>query len=121
MDIPITIQGATREYEHVEAEEEAANTIIDYLGVDKSLFKYVKPCDDYSTIKYKEFDLFRIKYTDKAKWIKTLMPTEIRKKHIDDPLFDAEKNKNRVFWKSNINDLHDYKDVLLDTIEIISK
>lgn len=118
MDKFITIQGATQEYEHVATEIEAANTIIDDLGIDKSLFKYVKPCDDYSTIQYKGFDFIRIKYTDNSKWIRIPMTTEMRKKYMDDPLFDAEKNKNKVMWKSTIKDLRDYKDILLEVIEI---
>lgn len=119
MDKMITIIGATQEYEHIDAEIEAANTIIDDLGIDKTLFKYVKPCEDYSTIKYiDDVDLFRIKYTDNAKWIKVYMPPELKKKYMDDPLFDAEKKKTGVFWKSNINDLHDYKDIILEGIEI---
>ena len=122
MDKIITIQGATQEYAHVDAEIETANTIIDDLGIDKTLFKYVKPCEDYSTIQYiDDVDLFRIKYTDNAKWIKVYMPPELKKKYMDDPLFDAEKKKTGVFWKSNINDLHDYKDIILEGIEIRNK
>lgn len=117
-DVKITIQGSTKEYNHVDTEIEAANIIIDDLGLDKSLFKYVKPCDDYSTIRYddEEVDLFRIKYTDRSKWIQVLMTTEMRNKYKDNPLFEVEKNKNKVFWKSNIKDLHDYKDIILEGI-----
>lgn len=115
----ITIIGATREYEHVDAEIDAANTIIDDLGIDKSLFKFVKPCEDYSTVRYndEEIDLFRIKYSDRTKWIGILTTPDIRKKYNDDPLFEAQKNKNKVMWKSNIKNLHDYKDILLELIE----
>lgn len=120
MDIPITIIGATREYEHVEAEKEAADIILDDLGLDKSLFKYVKPCVDYSTIQYRDDDLFRIKYTDRAKWIQIPVPNDMREKYKDDPLFEAQKKKNVLMWKSNITDLHDYKDLLLGTIEEIN-
>lgn len=114
----IIIQGKTQEYEHVDTEIEAANTIINDLGIDKSLFKYVKPCEDYSTIQYKGYDFIRIKYTDKSKWIRIPMTTEMRKKYKDDSLFDAEKNKNKVMWKSNIENLHDYKNILLEVIKI---
>lgn len=115
----ITIIGATKEYEHVDAEIEAANTIIDDLEIDKSLFICVKPCEDYSTVRYnnEEIDLFRIKYTDKSKWIGILTTPDIRRKYIDDPLFEAQRNKNKVMWKSNIKDLHDYKGILLEVIE----
>ena len=116
--INITIQGSTKEYNHVDTEIEAANIIIDDLGIDKSLFNYIKPCEDYSTIQYKGFDLIRIKYTNNSKWIRIPMTTEMRKKYNNDPLFDAEKNKNKVMWKSNIKDLKDYKEILLEVIEI---
>jgi len=115
--INITIQGSTKEYNHVDTEVEAANIIIDDLGIDKSLFNYTKPCEDYSTIQYKGFDLIRIKYTNNSKWIRIPMTTEMRKKYNDDPLFDAEKNKNKVMWKSIIKDLKDYKEILLEVIE----
>lgn len=113
----ITIKGSTQEYKHVNSEKEAADTIIDDLGINKSLFEYVKPCDDYSTIQYKGFDFIRLKYTDKTKWVRIPMTTEMKKKYINNPLFDAEKNKNKVCWKSNIENLLDYKNILLEVIE----
>lgn len=106
-----------KDYDHVESEEKAAAIIIDDLGVDKSLFEYAKPCEDYSTIRYNGFDLFRIKYTNNSKWIRIPMSTDMRKKYKDNPLFEVEQNKNKVVWKSNINDLLDYKDILLEVIE----
>lgn len=118
--ISVVIKGSTQEYEHVDSEMEAANTIIDDLGLDKSLFKYIKPSEDYSTIQYNDYDLFRIKYTERAKWIQILMPNDMRVEYKDDPLFEAQKKKNVLMWKSNINDLHDYKDFLLGAIEEIN-
>lgn len=122
-EVKITIQGSTKEYNHVDTEIEAINTIIDDLGIDRALFKVVKPCDDYSTVRYnnEEIDLFRIKYTDNSKWIGILTTPDIRKKYNDDPLFDAQKNKNKVMWKSNIKDLHDYKDIILEVIDFRDK
>lgn len=114
------IRGATQEYQHVKSEEEAANIIIDDLGLDKSLFEYVKPCKNYSTIKYKDYDLFRIKYTDKSKWLQIFMTNNVLKEYKDNKLFEAEENKNKAFWKSIINDLHDYKELLLKVIEGIN-
>ena len=117
----LNIGGVEQDYEHVKTEEEAAKTIIDDLGIDKSLFEYVKPSQEYSTIRYKGFDLFRIKYTDNTKWIQVPMTTQMRKENMDNPLFDVEKNKNKVFWKSNITNLLDYKDLLLETIDFREK
>ena len=115
------IKGVEQEYEHVKTEEDAANTIIDNLGVDKSLFEYVKPSEEYSTIRYKGIDFFRIKYTENSKWIQIPMSTPMRKANMDNNLFDAEKNKNKVFWKSNINNLLDYKELLLEVIKFRDK
>lgn len=117
----INIKGVEQEYEHVKTEEDAANTIIDNLGVDKSLFEYVKPSEEYSTIRYKGIDFFRIKYTENSKWIQIPMSTPMRKANMDNNLFDAEKNKNKVFWKSNINNLLDYKELLLEVIKFRDK
>lgn len=114
----LTIQGVEQDNEPVESEKEAANTIIDDLGIDKSLFEYAKPSLDYSTIRYKGIDLFRIKYTDNTKWIRIPMTTPMRKRNMNNPLFDAEPNKNKVFWKSDINNLLDYKEYLIEMINI---
>lgn len=119
--VKLNFVGVEQDYEHVKSEEDAANIIIDDLGLDKSLFEYVKPSLDYSTIRYKGFDLFRIKYTENTKWIQLPMTTPMRKANKENPLFDAEMNKNKVFWKSNINNLHDYKELLLETINFREK
>lgn len=119
--VKLNVGGVEQEYEHVKSEEDAANIIIEDLGIDKSLFDYAKPCKDYSTIRYKGFDLFRIKYTDNTKWIRVPMTTKMRKANMDNKLFDAEKNKNKVMWKSDINNLLDYKELLLETIDFREK
>ena len=75
----LNIGGVEQDYDHIKEEEEAANVIIDDLGIDKSMFEYVKPSQEYSTIRYKGFDLFRIKYTDNTKWIQLPMTTQMRK------------------------------------------
>ena len=93
--VKINVGGVEQDYQHIKSEEEAANKIIDDLGIDKSLFEYVKPSQEYSTIRYKGIDLFRIKYTDNTKWIQVPMTTQMRKANMDNPLFDIEKNKNK--------------------------
>ena len=119
--VKLNFSDIDQQHQHVKLEEDAANTIIDDLGIDKSLFEYAKPSDNYSTIRYKGIDLFRIKYTDNTKWIQVPMTKQMRKANMDNPLFDTEKNKNKVFWKSNINNLLDYKDLLLQTIDFREK
>lgn len=115
------IKGGEQEHKHIKSEEDAANTIIADLGVDKSLFEYVKPSESYSTIQYKGVDFFRIKYTDNSKWIQIPMSTPMRKANMENPLFEVEENKNKVFWKSNITNLLDYKDLLLEVIQFRDK
>lgn len=119
--VKLNFSGVEQEYEHVKTEKDAADIIINDLGLDKSLFEYVKPSQEYSTIRYKGFDLFRIKYTANTKWIEVPMTTQMRKVNKNNPLFIAEKNKNKVFWKSYITDLHNYKDLLLETINFREK
>lgn len=116
LNVEFNIVGSEQDYKHVKSEEDAAMIIIDNLGIDKSLFEYVKPCEDYSTIRYKGFDFIRIKYTDNSKWIQIPMTTKMRNANMDNPLFEEEKNKNKVFWKSKIRSLLDYKELLLEVI-----
>lgn len=119
--VSFNIKGVNQ-YDKVESEEEAANIILDDLGVDKSLFRYDKPCKDYSSIKYGDYDFFRIKYTDNTKWIKIpLFSNDIINANIDNPLFEAENNKKSLYWKSTINDLKDYKELLLIAKDFIDK
>lgn len=119
--VEFNIKGVNQ-YDKVESEEEAANKIINDLGLDKSLFRYDKPCKDYSSIKYGDYDLFRIKYTDNTKWIKIpLFDNDTINANIDNPLFEAENNKKSLYWKSQINNLYDYKDLLLKAKDYIDK
>lgn len=69
---------------------------------DASNFKIVKNSDDYSTLQYKNIDIARIKYTDRAKWISIFISGECKKDNINNPLFSKEKNKNKVHWKSDL-------------------
>ena len=117
----IQIIGSTRDYEHNSDEEETANIIIDDLGIDKSLFEYKKSCEDYSTIAYKNFDLFRLKYTNNTRWIKVYINPSYKKEFIDNEIFSAQTNKNQIYWKSNIKSIFDYKEILLKGIKEIDK
>lgn len=69
---------------------------------DANNFKIVKNSDDYSTLQYKNIDIARIKYTDRAKWISIFISDECKKDNINNPLFSKEKNKNKVHWKSDL-------------------
>lgn len=87
-----------------EAECNILNSIKKELSVsfDAINFKIAKNSDDYSTLQYKNIDIARIKYTDRAKWISIFISDECKKDIINNPLFNKEKNKNKVHWKSDL-------------------
>lgn len=113
------VQGLYTNYEHNETEEDICKNIIEDLGVDSSLFSFSKHCKEYTTLKYKDNDIARIKYTSGARWIKILISNDSSKIYMDSPLFDAQQNKRQAFWKSNIKSIYDYKDVLLYAIKSV--
>lgn len=102
---------------HNKTEEKVIESIMNSIGI--SDYTIEKKSDDYTSLLYKERDLFRIKYTDKAQWISILMFPNMRKEFADNELFSAQKNKNQVFWKSNIKNIFDYKEILLEAIKQI--
>lgn len=103
-----------------ENENKVIYAIMDKLGVNSSMYRIEKNSDDYTTLKYKQYDLIRVKFTNNTKWIKILMvDKELKNKYNDDPLFESQKNKNELMWKSIINNIYDYNDILKQVIEKI--
>lgn len=77
-------------------------------------------CKDYTTLKYKDYDIVRLKYGNQAKWIKLFV--QDKKKYINDPLFEAQNNKNELYWKSTLNtieDLDKYINIIKERLEKI--
>ena len=83
-----------------QSEIDLLNKIATDIGI--SDFEIVNNTEDYTTLKYKEYDLVRLKYTDKAKWISLFLTKDDKSSNIDNPLFEVQKNKKQLFWKSNI-------------------
>ena len=77
------------------------NQIAKDIGIEN--FELVNNSEDYTTLKYNDYDLIRLKYTDNAKWISIFLTKEDKSLNIDNILFAAQKNKNQLFWKSDIN------------------
>lgn len=103
-----------------EDENRIIYAILDKLDVDTEMCKIEKNSTDYTTLKYKQYDLLRIKYTNGAKWIKILMANkELKNEYMDNPLFEVQKNKNEIMWKSTINNIDDYIDILNKVIKNI--
>lgn len=71
---------------------------------------------NYTTLKYEDRDLLRLKFSDNTKWITIFIPPKYKKFYMDDLLFAEEKNKNKLQWKSTLNnayDLNNFKDICL--------
>lgn len=107
---------------HNEDEDRVIYSILDKLDINKSYCRIEKNSDDYTTLKYKDYDLIRIKYTTNTQWIKILfIDKELKAKYNDDPLFAAQTKKTELMWKSVINNIYDYNDILKQVVEKIDK
>ena len=86
-------------------EEDICNYFIEKLSSkkDASLFKIEHRSKDYTSLFYGNNNFMRVKYTPLSKWISFSMFGEIAKENMDNPLFDAQKNKNQFQWKSKFN------------------
>lgn len=101
-------------------EAEAINAILEKLNYEGN-FSIKKTSLTYTTLLYKQYDLFRIRVDKNERSIRIFMPPELKDKYIDNKLFTNQKNKNQLYWFSYINNLFDYNDILLDVIEWINK
>lgn len=113
--------GKKQEYENPNAEIEGS-ILTEYAKNFDVETTIVHNCKDYTTLKYKDYDIARLKYGNISKWIQIFILD--RKKYIDNLLFEAQKNKNQIMWKSIINtieDLDKYTDILKETIEKLNK
>ena len=89
-------------------EENAFNIICSFLPTE--LLEYIhieRKSQSYISMLYGENDFLRLKYSDKAKWISLRIPKDIANSNIDNPLFDAQKNKNQFHWRGNLKSLDD--------------
>lgn len=76
-------------------------------------YKIENKSNNYSTLCYLNYDIIRLKYTNKSKWISILLTKDDKKKYINNSLFEQQKNKNQLFWKSIINsDIEVYYDFI---------
>lgn len=97
---------------------ECIRSLLADSGVDPGSVMLVRKSDSYLTIICR-VEIARIKYTERAKWISIQIVDSLRSKYLDSPLFDAQKKKGQLFWKSSINVIDDitteptYRDVLV--------
>lgn len=85
-------------------------------------FSIEKNSNDYTTLKYKLYDLIRVKIGVNSQWISCFMADkELKKKYIDSPLFEMQKNKNQLHWKSKLSNINDYIEIIKTHIDFIDK
>lgn len=112
--ISISIIGANKDLNLNENEADLAATFIECLisaGINGECLSIERKSDDYATIVYHgcewDSDLARFKYTQRAKWIAVPIPESRIEQLKDNPIFDAQKNKRQIMWKSKITTTDD--------------
>lgn len=92
-------------------EEEFYNSILELLSdtIDTSLIRVERRSDAYVSAIYGENNNFlRFKLSDKTKWISIFLTFDDKKDNMDNPLFEAQKNKKQFHWKSKLSNSKDY-------------
>jgi hypothetical protein len=118
MNINLLI-GKKDEYDNPNAEIEE-NILKEYAKNFDVDFTIEHNCQDYTTLKYKEYDVVRLKYGQLSKWIKLFV--QDKQKYMNDPLFETQQNKKELYWKSAINtieDLDKYIEIIKERLEKI--
>ena len=116
--VHIGIQGAGSNYEHVADEDIILNDLIEQLGKPKENFEIQKRAEEYTTLRYKDNDLVRLKYSTGSKWIDIFMSNDLRQQYVDSDLFLANR-KNKLFWRSKLytDDLKEYIDIIKTALD----
>ena len=102
-EIKFANYGEEREINAIPEELQIAEWIINEYP-DESM-RLVRVCDDYVTVKRGDWDIVRLKYTKRAKWL--MFPTleaKQKKHYIDDP-----------------EEVEDFEATIKDSIEIAKK
>lgn len=103
------------------------SVLYDFAKKFDSNLKVVHNSSDYTTLKYKEYDIIRFKYGYsgyKGKWVKIFIVPKYKKKYIDDPLFKEQENKNQLYWKSSIEkigELDKFIDIVKEDIKFVDE
>lgn len=127
MDVEIKIGIIQRkENKNYEIEKKILLNLIEYFNKEykKDNFNIIQNTMDYTTLKYNNFDIVRLKYTNKTKWIKLFLTPSDKYLYINNDLFSAQKNKNEFYWKSllyNEDDIIKYSNIIRNCINYIIK
>lgn len=98
-------------------EKKICEQVIELLSnyYDKDKFGIENRSQDYTSLIFCDNDFFRVKYTDRSRWISIRLAKEDRNE--DDPRFAAQKKKTQLHWKADITsaeDINKFEDVLIN-------
>lgn len=109
MRMEIARHGEKREVEATEGELaffEVIKSILIRAGAKPESVRLIRKSDSYLTVICRG-EIVRFKYTERARWISIQIVDSVRSNYESDSLFDSQKNKGQLFWKSSISDISD--------------
>ncbi|MEE3324177.1 MAG: hypothetical protein VZR33_02495 [Methanosphaera sp.] len=89
--------------------------IIKHLDYDETGFRIVANSSNYTTLYYKLYEIFRLKSGSRSQWLSLNMDGLDRDE--SNPIFDLQKNKNQLFWKSDLRNLDELIPLINQSIE----
>ncbi|USK62273.1 hypothetical protein [Peribacillus asahii] len=123
--IKLSHYGEERDINLNEEETQAVKLIFEMLEdtvIDIDKLKVTRKSDNYATIVLRgndwDFDFVRFKFTNRTKWIALNLSKADRAAYKDDTLFEAQKKKTQIQWKSvlqSIEDLPKYKNLMVNS------
>lgn len=105
-------------------EVDICNLVIELLSekFDKNKFGIEQRADSYLSLIYCDNDFFRVKYTDRSKWISIRLAKEDM--NVNDERFKAQTNKKQFHWKADISneqDIYKFKKELFNACKYFVK
>lgn len=108
-----------------EEETQAIKLILEMLEdtvINIEKLEVTRKSESYATIVLRgndwDFDFVRFKFTDKTKWISLNLSKADRVAYKDDALFEAQKKKTQIQWKSVLQsngELPNYKNLMVNS------
>lgn len=92
-----------------ESEREACEIVAEALreDFDFAAFSVEKKSKDYTTLVYKQYDVMRVKISDRVKWLSVYVLGKDAKAYAEDPRFDLQANKKQLMWKASFDSFAD--------------
>ena len=117
--------GEERDINLNDEEIQAVKLIFEMLEdtvINLEKLEVTRKSESYATIVLRgkdwDFDFVRFKFTDKTKWIALNLSKADRATYKDDALFEAQKKKTQIQWKSvlqSVGDLPKYKNLMVNS------